>query len=145
MRLSLATRHETAGHREGKRKREAHYSTIDQYDSLPVKGLLHTLRATLPAMIDRGDVVVLGSVAGRQVYPGGNVYCATKFAARALYEALRLDAAGKGISFTTVDPAWSRPSSRSCASAATPSAPRRPTPACTRSRPRTWPTRSSSP
>jgi NADP-dependent 3-hydroxy acid dehydrogenase YdfG len=64
------------------------------------------VRATLPAMIarGRGDVVVLGSVAGRQVYPGGNVYCATKFAVRALYEALRLDAAGKGVRFTTVDP-----------------------------------------
>jgi serine 3-dehydrogenase len=71
-----------------------------------VKGLLHTLRATLPAMIarERGDVVILGSVAGRQVYPGGNVYCASKFAVRAVYEALRLDAAGKGIRFTTVDP-----------------------------------------
>jgi len=71
-----------------------------------VKGLLHTVRATLPAMIarGRGDVVLLGSVAGRQVYPGGNVYCATKFAVRALYEGLRLDAAGKGIRFTTVDP-----------------------------------------
>lgn len=71
-----------------------------------VKGLLHTVRATLPAMIarGRGDVVLLGSVAGRQVYPGGNVYCASKFAVRALYEALRLDAAGKGIRFTTVDP-----------------------------------------
>lgn len=71
-----------------------------------VKGLLHTLRATLPAMLarERGDVVVLGSVAGRQVYPGGNVYCASKFAVRALYEGLRLDAAGKGIRFTTVDP-----------------------------------------
>jgi NADP-dependent 3-hydroxy acid dehydrogenase YdfG len=71
-----------------------------------VKGLLHTVRATLPAMIERGsgDVVLLGSVAGRQVYPGGNVYCATKHAVRALYEALRLDAAGKGIRFTTVDP-----------------------------------------
>lgn len=71
-----------------------------------VKGLLHTLRATLPAMIERGrgDVVILGSVAGRQIYPGGNVYCATKHAVRALYEALRLDVAGKGLRFTTVDP-----------------------------------------
>lgn len=71
-----------------------------------VKGLLYTVRATLPVMLarGRGDVVVLGSVAGRQVYPGGNVYCASKFAVRALYEALRLDAAGKGIRFTTVDP-----------------------------------------
>ncbi len=71
-----------------------------------VKGLLHTLRAILPAMIERGrgDVVILGSVAGRQIYPGGNVYCATKHAVRALYEALRLDVAGKGLRFTTVDP-----------------------------------------
>ena len=71
-----------------------------------VKGVLHTLHATLPALIERGggDVVLLGSVAGRQVYPGGNVYNATKHAVRALYEALRLDTAGKGIRYTTVDP-----------------------------------------
>lgn len=78
----------------------------DEMIDTNVKGLLHTVRATLPAMIarGRGDVVVLGSVAGRQVYPGGNVYCATKFAVHALYEGLRLDAAGQGIRFTTVDP-----------------------------------------
>jgi serine 3-dehydrogenase len=78
----------------------------DEMIDTNVKGLLHTVRATLPAMIARarGDVVILGSVAGRQVYAGGNVYCATKFAVRALYEGLRLDAAGKGIRFTTVDP-----------------------------------------
>jgi 3-hydroxy acid dehydrogenase/malonic semialdehyde reductase len=71
-----------------------------------VLGLLRTIRHTLPAMIARGsgDVVLLGSVAGRQVYPGGNVYCASKHAVRAIYEALRLDAAGKGVRFTTVDP-----------------------------------------
>ncbi len=71
-----------------------------------VKGVLHVVRAALPKMIDRerGDVVLLGSVAGRQVYPGGNVYNATKFAVRAIYEALRLDAAGTGVRFTTVDP-----------------------------------------
>ena len=78
----------------------------DEMIDTNVKGLLHTVRATLPAMLakKRGDVVLLGSVAGRQVYPGGNVYCATKFAVRALYEGLRLDAAGQGIRFTTVDP-----------------------------------------
>lgn len=71
-----------------------------------VKGVLHTLHATLPGLLARGagDVVVLGSVAGRQVYPGGNVYNATKHAVRALYEALRLDAGGRGVRFTTVDP-----------------------------------------
>jgi NADP-dependent 3-hydroxy acid dehydrogenase YdfG len=71
-----------------------------------VLGLLSTVRHTLPAMIARGsgDVVLLGSVAGRQVYPGGNVYCASKHAVRAIYEGLRLDAAGTGVRFTTVDP-----------------------------------------
>jgi NADP-dependent 3-hydroxy acid dehydrogenase YdfG len=71
-----------------------------------VKGVLNTVRAVLPGMIARGkgDVVLLGSVAGRQVYPGGAVYCATKHAVRAIYEALRLDAAGSGVRFTTVDP-----------------------------------------
>jgi NADP-dependent 3-hydroxy acid dehydrogenase YdfG len=71
-----------------------------------LKGLLHTVRATLPGMIARGggDLVLLGSVAGRAVYPGGNVYCATKHAVRALYEALRLDVAGTGVRVTTVDP-----------------------------------------
>ena len=71
-----------------------------------VKGVLHALRAVLPGMLarGRGDVLFLGSVAGRQVYPGGNVYCATKYALRGLYEALRLDVAGKGIRVSTVDP-----------------------------------------
>ena len=58
-----------------------------------VKGVLHTLKAVTPGMRarGRGDVVLLGSVAGRQSYPGGNVYCATKFAVRGIYESLRLD------------------------------------------------------
>lgn len=71
-----------------------------------VKGVLHVVRAVLPRMIERGagDLVLLGSVAGRQVYPGGNVYNASKFAVNAIYQALRLDAQGSGVRFTTVDP-----------------------------------------
>jgi len=71
-----------------------------------LKGLLHTLRAVTPGMRarGRGDVVLIGSVAGRQVYPGGNVYCATKHAVRAVYESLRVDFAGAGLRFCTVDP-----------------------------------------
>ena len=71
-----------------------------------VKGVLHCARAILPRMIEagKGDVVLLGSVAGRQVYPGGNVYNASKFAVNAIYQALRLDAHGSGVRFTTVDP-----------------------------------------
>ncbi len=71
-----------------------------------VKGVLHCARAVLPGMLERGagDMVLLGSVAGRQVYPGGNVYNASKFAVHALYQALRLDAGGRGVRFTTLDP-----------------------------------------
>jgi len=78
----------------------------DEMIDTNVKGLLAVVRAVLPGMIERGrgDLLLLGSVAGRQVYPGGNVYCATKHAVRALYEALRIDAAGTGVRFTTVDP-----------------------------------------
>lgn len=71
-----------------------------------VNGVLNVLHSALPAMIARGsgDVVVLGSVAGRQVYPGGAVYCASKHAVRAIYEGLRLDLAGSGLRLATVDP-----------------------------------------
>ena len=71
-----------------------------------VLGVLHVVRQCLPGMLERGsgDVVLLGSVAGRAVYPGGNVYCASKHAVRALYEGLRQDAGGRGVRFSTVDP-----------------------------------------
>ncbi len=86
-----------------------HEVAPDAWDAMidtNVKGVLAVIRAVLPGMLERGkgDLCLLGSVAGRQVYPGGNVYCATKHAVRALYEALRLDAAGSGVRFTTVDP-----------------------------------------
>lgn len=79
---------------------------VDDMIDTNVKGVLNVMRATLPGMLerDRGDHVLLGSVAGRQVYPGGNVYCATKHAVRALYEGLRQDLGGAGVRFTTVDP-----------------------------------------
>ena len=61
-----------------------------------VKGLLWVSRAVLPGMVarDRGHVINVGSIAGHQVYQGGNVYCATKFAVRALTQGLRLDLLG---------------------------------------------------
>ncbi len=71
-----------------------------------IKGLLWMSRAVLPGMIarDRGHVVNLGSIAGRQVYPGGNVYCATKHAVRALNQALRIDLLGTRVRCSSVDP-----------------------------------------
>ncbi|MFB3851879.1 MAG: SDR family oxidoreductase [Acidobacteriota bacterium] len=71
-----------------------------------IKGLLYTTRAILPVMIKRnkGHIINIGSVAGREVYPGGNVYCATKFAVRGLTKALKVDLLGTNIRVTTIDP-----------------------------------------
>jgi len=73
-----------------------------------VKGLLHVSRAFLPQMIElgRGHVVNIGSTAGHQVYPQGNVYNATKFAVRALTEGMNLDVAGTPIRISSVDPGF---------------------------------------
>ncbi len=73
-----------------------------------VKGLLNVTRAVLPLMVkrDSGHIVNLGSTAGRQVYPLGNVYNASKFAVTALNEAMSVDLAGTGIKVTIVDPGY---------------------------------------
>jgi NADP-dependent 3-hydroxy acid dehydrogenase YdfG len=71
-----------------------------------VKGLLHVDRAVVPLMVERGrgTVIHIGSIAGREVYPAGNVYCATKHAVRALTGALRLDLLGSGVRVSSIDP-----------------------------------------
>jgi serine 3-dehydrogenase len=71
-----------------------------------IKGLLYVTRAVLPGMIERGrgHVINVGSIAGHEVYPAGNVYCATKFAVRALTQGLRLDLNGTPIRVTEVSP-----------------------------------------
>ncbi len=71
-----------------------------------VKGLLYVTRAVLPGMVARGSghVVNIGSIAGHEVYPGGNVYCATKHAVKALNKAMRMDVLGSGIRVTSIDP-----------------------------------------
>ncbi|MNT48978.1 NADP-dependent 3-hydroxy acid dehydrogenase YdfG [compost metagenome] len=51
-----------------------------------------------------GHIVNLGSVAGKYTYPGGGVYCATKFAVRALTEGLRMDLLGTKIRVTNIEP-----------------------------------------
>lgn len=71
-----------------------------------VKGLLYVSRAVLPGMVrrGRGHVVNIGSIAGREVYPGGNVYCASKFAERAISKGMMIDLNGTEIRVTTIDP-----------------------------------------
>mgnify|MGYP003395500993 CR=1 FL=1 len=70
-----------------------------------VLGLLEITRKVLPDIIkNHGHIVNLGSVAGRLVYEGGAVYCATKFAVRAISDALRLDLKGTGVRVTNIEP-----------------------------------------
>ena len=71
-----------------------------------VKGLLFVSRAVIPGMIERGrgHIINIGSIAGHEVYPGGNVYCASKFAVRALSKGLRLDLNGTPIRVSEVAP-----------------------------------------
>ena len=78
----------------------------DEMIDTNVKGLLYVTRAILPGMVrrDRGHVVNIGSIAGRQVYPSGNVYNASKFAVRALTEGLNLDLLGTNIRVSSIDP-----------------------------------------
>jgi NADP-dependent 3-hydroxy acid dehydrogenase YdfG len=78
----------------------------DEMVDTNVKGLLYVTRAVVPGMVarGRGHVINLGSVAGHEVYPGGAVYCATKYAVRAITQGLRLDVVGSGVRVSTVDP-----------------------------------------
>lgn len=83
--------------------------SLDDWDRMidtNVKGLLYLTRGLLPQMVKakRGHIVNLGSIAGKYVYPRGNVYCATKYAVRALSEGLRMDLLGTGIRVTNIEP-----------------------------------------
>jgi len=71
-----------------------------------IKGLLYVTRSVVPGMIRRGKghIINIGSIAGDQFYPKGNVYCATKAAVTALTNTLRLDLNGSGIRVSTVNP-----------------------------------------
>ena len=71
-----------------------------------VKGLLYVTRAVTPGMVARGSgqIINIGSIAGKEVYPNGNVYCATKHAVDALTKGLRIDLLPHGIRVTQVCP-----------------------------------------
>jgi 3-hydroxy acid dehydrogenase/malonic semialdehyde reductase len=85
---------------------EGHFDRWDEMIDTNVKGVLAMMRAFVPGMIarNRGHVVTIGSIAGHQVYTGGNVYNATKYAVRALNEALNLDLVGTKIRVSSIDP-----------------------------------------
>ncbi|MDP2422863.1 MAG: SDR family oxidoreductase [Bacteroidales bacterium] len=71
-----------------------------------VKGLLYVTRKVAPIMIKqgKGHIINIGSIAGKEVYLNGNVYCATKSAVEALTQAMRLDMLPHGIKVTQVAP-----------------------------------------
>lgn len=82
---------------------------IEDWDEMVdtnIKGLLYVSRAVLPGMVKRkrGQVINLGSIAGHQVYPGGNVYCATKAAVNQLTWSMKLDLLGTGVRVCSVEP-----------------------------------------
>ena len=71
-----------------------------------VKGLLTMTRLVVPGMVKRneGNVINIGSVAGDAAYAGGNVYCATKAAVKALSDGLRIDVADTAVRVTNLKP-----------------------------------------
>lgn len=82
---------------------------VDDWDAMidiNVKGLLYVSRTILPLMIakGRGHVINIGSIAGKEVYPNGNVYCASKFAVDALSNAMRFDLNKHGIKVSEINP-----------------------------------------
>jgi len=83
--------------------------SFDDWDTMidtNVKGLLYVSKVVSNWMIENGygHIINLGSIAGKEVYPNGNVYCATKAAVDSLNKAMRLDLLTYGIKVTAVNP-----------------------------------------
>lgn len=83
--------------------------SIDDWDAMldiNVKGLLYVSKAILPQMVERnnGFVVNIGSIAGKEVYSNGNVYCASKYAVNALNKAMRIDLNKHNIRVSAIHP-----------------------------------------
>lgn len=82
---------------------------IDDWDAMidiNVKGLLYVSRAILPGMVERnsGYVINIGSIAGKEVYPNGNVYCASKHAVDAINQGMRIDTNGTNVRVSAINP-----------------------------------------
>ncbi len=70
-----------------------------------VNGLLYTSRALLPFIKNtKGHIINLGSIAGKEVYENGNVYCASKFAVDAISKSMRIDLLKYNIKITSINP-----------------------------------------
>lgn len=83
--------------------------SIDDWEAMMdinVKGLLYVSKAVIPKMIEKqnGHIINIGSTAGKEVYPKGNVYCASKHAVDAINQGMRIDLNGNGIRVGAVNP-----------------------------------------
>ena len=85
---------------------EGDFSDWDGMIDTNIKGLLTMTRLIVPGMIERnsGHIINIGSVAGDAAYAGGNVYCATKAAVKALSDGLRIDVASTAVRVTNLKP-----------------------------------------
>ena len=82
---------------------------LDDWDAMidiNVKGLLYVSKAIIPQMMEQksGHIINIGSIAGKEVYPNGNVYCASKFAVDALNKSMRIDLNPYGIRVGAIHP-----------------------------------------
>ena len=82
---------------------------LDDWDAMMdinVKGLLYVSRAVIPQMTERqsGHIINIGSSAGKEVYPRGNVYCASKHAVIAITDGMRIDLNPYGIKVSAINP-----------------------------------------
>jgi len=71
-----------------------------------IKGLIYISKLVVPQMVTRGSghIVNISSIAGLEVYPGGNVYCATKHAVNAITKSMRVDLIDKGVKVSSISP-----------------------------------------
>lgn len=85
---------------------EGSFDDWDQMIDTNIKGLLTMTRLIVPEMVRRnhGHVINMGSVAGDAAYAGGNVYCATKAAVKAITDGLRIDVADTAVRVTNIKP-----------------------------------------
>lgn len=86
-----------------------HQGDMDDWEAMidiNVKGLLYVSKAVLPGMVERrsGHVINIGSIAGKEVYPNGNVYCASKHAVDAINNGMRIDLNKYGIKVSQISP-----------------------------------------
>ena len=84
-------------------------ASIDDWETMintNVKGLLYVTRAVLPRFINKGvgHIINIGSIAGKETYQKGNVYCASKYAVDSLSQAMRIDLLRHNIKVTAIHP-----------------------------------------